>query len=108
MGNDRDVRDAILLLVNACNAYQIRNLALVSAFRALQLRQNKKQGSLSESELQAEALKAYNDAEATVEAQAREVKSALEGSGPFLEFLTKFATRHYSELERFFPQRRPH
>lgn len=39
--------------------------------------------NVGECEIQAEALKAYNDAEATVEAQAKEVKSALQGAGPY-------------------------
>ena len=84
-------------------------MALGSAFWRCNLDRMKSQDSLSESELHAEALKAYNDADATVEAQARELElSARKVAGPFLEFLTKFATRHYSELEQFFPQRRPH
>ncbi|MGB2625431.1 MAG: hypothetical protein WAK20_01470 [Candidatus Acidiferrum sp.] len=94
MSTDRDVRDAILLLVDACNNYQKRNLALTSAFRSLQLSDN-----LSECDIQAEALKAYNNADAAVEAQAKEIKSVLQGSGPFLEVLTKFATQHYTEFE---------
>ncbi len=106
MENDRDIRDRILMLVNACNDYQIRYLALASMFRTLQ--PGAKTNGLCECELQSEALKAYNDAEASVEAQAREVKSAPEGSGPFLEPLTKFATRHYSEFEKFLPQPRVH
>ena len=101
-------RDGILLLVNACNDYQIRNLALVAAFRALQKRHAEKRHSLCECDLQAEALKAYNDAEATVIAQAKDIKLALEGSGPFLDVLTKFATRHYSEFEQFIPRPLPH
>lgn len=40
MSADGDARDAILLLVNTCNDYQTRNLALTSAFRALQLGSN--------------------------------------------------------------------
>jgi hypothetical protein len=64
MSTDRDVRDAILLLANACNDYQTRNLALASAFRALQLYPDDGRVSLCESDLQAQALKAYNDAEA--------------------------------------------
>ena len=108
MENDRDVRDRILLLFNACNDYQARYLALASAFRALQRYPAEKRNSLCEYELQAEALKAYNEAEATVEAQAKEVKSALEGSGSFLEAVTKFATRHYVEFEEFLPRPRVH
>ncbi len=77
MSADRDVRDAILLLVNACNDYQTRYLALASAFRALQKYPAEMRDSLRESDLQAEALKAYNDAEATVEAQAKEVKKNM-------------------------------
>ena len=99
MEADRDIRDALLLLVDACNDYQKRNLALTSAFGALQLGAN-----VNECDIQAEALKAYDDAEATVEAQAQEVKSKLEGSGPFLEVLTEFATRHYTEFEQFLPR----
>ena len=64
MSADRDVRDAILLLVNACNDYQTRCLALASAFRALQKYPAELRDSLCESDLQAEALRAYNDAEA--------------------------------------------
>ena len=108
MSTDRDVRDAILLLVNACNDYQTRYLALASAFRALQKYPAEMRDSLCESDLQAAALKAYNDAETTVEAQAKEVKSALEGSEPFLDVLTKFATRHHLELEKFLPRPRHH
>ncbi len=108
MSADRDVRDAILLLVNACNDYQTRCLALASAFRALQKYPAELRDSLCESDLQAEALRAYNDAEATVQAQAREIKSALEGSEPFLDVLTKFATGHYSEFEQFLPRPRHH
>jgi hypothetical protein len=108
MRKNADVRDAMLLLVNACNDYQTRYLALAAAFRALQLYPVDQRVSICECDLQAEALKAYNDAEAAVEAQAKEVKSALEGSGPFLDVLTKFATRHYSEFEQFLPRPRPH
>jgi hypothetical protein len=108
MRNNADMRDAILLLVNACNDYQTRYLAIASAFRALQKYPAERRISLCESDLQAEALKAYNDAEATVEAQAKKVKSALGGSGPFLDVLTEFATRHYSEFEQFLPRPRRH
>lgn len=103
MGTDRDTRDAILLLVNACNDYQIRCLVLTSAFRALQLRVDP-----CECDVQAETLKAYNDAEAIVEAQTKEVKAALEGSAPFLEALTKFATRHYLDFEHLLPRTQFH
>ena len=96
MKNDRDARDAILLLVDACNDYQIRSLTLSAAFRGLQLRANP-----CECELQSEILKAYKHAEALVEGETKEIKSALEGSGPFLEVLKTFATRHYSEFAQF-------
>ncbi len=92
---DQDVRDAILLLVNACNDYQIRALTLTSVLRTLKLYGAEKRESLCECELDAEVRKAYNDAEARVKREAKEVVSALEGTKPFLEAVTKFSTRHY-------------
>jgi hypothetical protein len=108
MKNNEDLRNVILLLVHACNDYQTRYLALASAFRALQKYPVEMRGSICECELQAEALKAYKDAEATVEAQAKGIKSALKGSGPILDVLTKFATRHYLEFEQSTPRSRRH
>ncbi len=83
MENDKDLREAILLVVNACNDYQTRNLALTSALRAAQRNPAKKWDGLSECELQAEILKTYDNAEARVEIEAKEVKLALEGADPF-------------------------
>jgi len=100
MEPDQDVRDAILLLVNACNDYQIRALTLSSVLRTLQLYPAGKRNILCECELQAEVLKAYNSSEAIVKHQAKGVVSALEGSGPFLDALTQFATRHYLDFEK--------
>ena len=108
MESDKDVRDAILLLVNACNDYQMRSLALSMAFRALQLYPTEKRDGLCERELQAEVLKAYNIAEIRVGIEAQDIKSALDGSGPFLELLTKFASRHYSEFEQILSRPLPH
>ena len=99
MEPDQDVRDTILLLVNACNDYQIRALTLNSVLRALQLHPAGKRNSLCDCELRAEVLKAYNNAEAIVKHQAKGVVSAFEGSGPFLDVLTQFATRHYLDFE---------
>ena len=98
MENDRDVRDAILLLVNASNDYQTRNLALASAIRAFQRDHAEEEFTLCE-DLQSAALIASTDAEATVEAQTKEVKSAFDGSGPSLDALTKFSTRLYLDFE---------
>jgi hypothetical protein len=107
MTTNRDERDAILMLVNACNAYEIRSLALSSALIAMREYPREKRQSLSKADLKGEAAKAYTFAQANVEQQTKTVKVALEGSGPFLETLPKFATRHYLDFTFHVPDTEP-
>jgi len=100
MKPDRDVRDAILMLVHACNDYQLRSLAIRSAIVALRLSSSGSRRKLTRLEVEAEVSKAYKQNETMVERQAKEVKAALQGSGPFLDCLIKFANRHYLDHEK--------
>jgi hypothetical protein len=69
MKTNRDVRDAILMLVHACNDYQLRSLAMSSAIVAIQLLPAEQRTNLTRLEVQAEVLKAYKEAETVVEQQ---------------------------------------
>ncbi len=99
MKTGRDVRDAILMLVDACNDSQVRTLAMSSAIAEIQLLPPEQRAKLTRFEVQTEVLNAYKQAQTVVAQQAKQVKRALKGSGPFLKPLIKFANRHHLDQE---------
>ena len=98
--NDREVRDAILMLVSACKDYQLRDMSQRSLLPKLRLLPPEKRATLTDEDVRHDVMKAYSDAEPIVALQAAELEAALSGSGPYLDLLIRFANRHYLDHER--------
>jgi hypothetical protein len=91
MEDDRDLRNAILLLVRICKLFQVRSLSLNTALSAIVDLPPAKRAKLTHAQILEEVQKAETHAKQVADELSGRIEEALAGSDPFLQYLRIYA-----------------
>ena len=90
---DRDLRNAILMLVKGCKLYQVRSLTATAVLNKIMALPPSKRAALTADQIQAYTREIGPDAQGLADKGAAQVEKALEGSTDFLAVLSLYASK---------------
>jgi hypothetical protein len=93
MQDDRELRNAILMLLRICKMFQVQALSLDTALSTVMDLPGNKRAKLTHALIQEEVQKAEAYAKQAVDDVASRVEGALTGNDPFLRYLRIYALK---------------
>ena len=93
MEDDRDLRNAILMLVRICKLFQLRSLSLNTALSAIMDLPPKQRAKLTQAQIHEEVQKAQTHANQVADELSSRIEDALSGDKPFLQYLRIYALK---------------